>query len=161
MVQQSWVDETGGNSLSEQQIRENLGTFLRSIRKKRGYKSSEVARALNKSVQYVCDIEMGRRGGSHLAPESIVAWANYLNIPISSITKRQNIDSRLDMLDEKARSYFRIVRNKARAAKLREGMSELSRIVAGMRDGSIDTGVGIDGLEKTIVKIAQSLEYSR
>ncbi len=104
---------------------------------------------------------MGRRGGSHLAPESIVAWANYLNIPISSITKRQNIENRLDMQDEKARSYFRIVRNKTRAAKLREAMSELSATVARLRDGSLSMGVGIEDLEKTIVKINQSLEYTR
>jgi len=147
--------------LDESQIRTELGNFLRSMRIKRGRKSSEVARALDKSVQYVCDIEMGRRGGSHLAFETACKWASYLNIPAASITKRQNINSKLDLNDDKARSYFRIVRNKTRATKLRVALSELSSTVARLRAGTVELGVGLNDLDETIEKIGHCLEYTR
>lgn len=63
------------------------GGALRTLREKDGYTAKEFAAKAHISLQYLCDIEAGRRGLSR-RPDLVKRFAELLNIPLSMIERR-------------------------------------------------------------------------
>jgi transcriptional regulator with XRE-family HTH domain len=58
-------------------IRE-MGTWLRRLRLDRGVRQQDVGAAIGRGIQYVCDVEQGRRG-HRMDPVIALLWCDYLH----------------------------------------------------------------------------------
>lgn len=118
-------------SLAEHECKRLLGEFLRRERIKRRMTLGDIAKAIGRSVSYVCDVESGRRGGSKM-PEGVVAlWADYLEIPIVEFATKQE--------PPRARSarvgnYMRILRSRKRHERLILAVGDLKQLLVTKRD---------------------------
>ncbi len=61
-----------------------VGAYLANTRRERGHTQQEVADALGRSVQWVSDVEHGRRG-SRMDPVLALLWSEFLNIDAQSV----------------------------------------------------------------------------
>lgn len=58
-------------------IRE-MGAWLRKLRTDRGVRQQDVGAAIGRGIQYVCDVEQGRRG-HRMDPVIALLWCDYLH----------------------------------------------------------------------------------
>ena len=93
-----------------------FGKYLRSVRIKRHKKLKDLALATNKSISYICDLELGRRGASKLDPVFLFTLADYLNIPINEFLVRTGAIDR--SIDAEYQDYYKIMRSKIRAQRV-------------------------------------------
>ena len=94
----------------------SLGKFIRRVRKMRKLKQVDLARAIGRSNQYVCDLEKGRRG-TRLSPELAVIIADYLQVPLNQLVS-QHIHLAPITSTDKLNQIYRAVRHKSRAKRI-------------------------------------------
>ena len=94
----------------------SLGKFIRRVRKMRKLKQIDLARAIGRSNQYVCDLEKGRRG-TRLSPEMAVLIADYLQVPLNQLIS-QHIHLAPITSTDKLNQIYRAVRHKSRAKRI-------------------------------------------
>jgi len=94
----------------------SLGKFIRRVRKMRKLKQIDLARAIGRSNQYVCDLEKGRRG-TRLSPEMAVMIADYLQVPLNQLIS-QHIHLAPITSTDKLNQIYRAVRHKSRAKRI-------------------------------------------
>jgi len=116
--------------LAEQEVKRRLGAFLKQVRERRGYTLADISIAVGRSKTYVCDVESGRRGGSHMPAEIVAQWAAYLDIPVSAIAERQR-RAPSDALSnsQRYRSYMRILRNRTRSTRIYKAVTTLRQLI--------------------------------
>lgn len=57
----------------------NMGAWLRKARIRRGHTQRDVAQAIGRSIQYISEVEHGRRGHK-MEPVTALQWCEYLNL---------------------------------------------------------------------------------
>lgn len=62
---------------------------LTAIRERSGFSKSKLAVEAGISLQYLCDLEVGRRRGSN--PAIAKALAEALNVPVTAITRQRAV----------------------------------------------------------------------
>lgn len=62
----------------------NFGSYLREIRERQELRQSDLAKMINVSTVYVCDIEKGRRYPPNM--EKLKVWVEQLDLPIEEAT---------------------------------------------------------------------------
>jgi transcriptional regulator with XRE-family HTH domain len=154
--------ENEKSTSDDQAIKRSVGAFLKSVRLKRGYSLGQVAKALDKSRSWVCDVEAGRRGGAHLTGHHISLWADYLNIPVVSIVERQKLSDQEDLSPAKYRHYYKILRNKRRSAVMLSAVNELQDVVLEANQSlTLDSARKLlTRVAKSVTKISTCLEYT-
>ena len=94
----------------------DLGKFIRRIRKHRKLKQTDLARAIGRSNQYVCDLEKGRRG-LRMSPELALTIADYLQVPLNQLISHHVELSPITNTD-KLNQIYRAIRHKTRAKRI-------------------------------------------
>lgn len=56
-----------------------MGEWLREHRLKQGHRLKDVSDAIGRGIQYVCDVEHGRRG-HRMEPVTAMLWCEYLEL---------------------------------------------------------------------------------
>lgn len=92
-----------------------LGRFIKRARKARNLKLRQVADAIGKSPQYICDIEKGRRG-QNMHPLLAVKLAEFLNVPIAAILNRAGVI--IDENEVKYKQILRLTRNNLQSTRI-------------------------------------------
>lgn len=116
----------------ERKLKLILGAYLKEMRLKRKISLGDMALALGRNKSYVCDVEAGRRGGSKLTAEMVATWADYLDIPVTSILERQKpkeTPTNIIITSTKYRSYLRILRNKKRSKRIHKAITDMRDII--------------------------------
>lgn len=93
-----------------------FGSWVRSLRKQRGYTQRQIARATGKSISWICEFEKGRRGLRLNDPEFFISLAEYLHVDISTVLEAANIPKTKD--DERHKSVYTMFRNRALAQRV-------------------------------------------
>jgi len=154
--------------LEESAIKTAVGAFLKEARLRRRYTLASVARALGRSPAWVCDVESGRRGGSHLSPTIISDWAGYLNIPVASIAEKQRLaeDTLLDRTSAASKrylEYYKILRSRTRSIGMYNAINELKGVVNESQESlTLEKAQALlERVEKSVVKISSCLQYTK
>jgi len=69
-----------------------MGEWLRGHRMAQGHRLKDVADAIGRGIQYVCDVEHGRRG-HRMEPVTALLWCEYLELDPADIFKHLSIGS--------------------------------------------------------------------
>jgi transcriptional regulator with XRE-family HTH domain len=150
----------------EKKLKLILGAYLKEMRVKRKISLGDMALALGKTKSYVCDVEAGRRGGSKLTADLVVTWADYLDIPVSSIAERQKQKEtpvNVIIKTTKYRSYLRILRNKKRSERIHKAITDMRELID-MSDRDLTHSQVRDMMSKigeNVNIIHTCLEYAR
>jgi transcriptional regulator with XRE-family HTH domain len=151
---------------SEKTIKIVLGAYLKEMRIRRKISLGDMALAVGKTKSYVCDVENGRRGGSRMAADMVALWADYLDIPVSSIVERQRqkeTPPNIIITSPRYRSYLRILRNKKRSKRIHKAITDM-RDLLGMSDMDLTHSQVRDLMSKlteNVNIIDTCLEYTR
>lgn len=98
----------------------NLGNTIKSVRKKRGYKQSELSNRANISVSHLCLIEKNKRDPSLSTIEAI---STALNVPVSVLvflaTQKEQVSEIPDgQIEHLARSMLELMDDSTRQKSL-------------------------------------------
>jgi transcriptional regulator with XRE-family HTH domain len=142
-----------------------LGDYLRTVREARERSIGDVARAIDRSKSYVCDVEMGRRGGSKMPADIVSTWAAYLDIPVLKIAKLQWPEGMPPSEPTSRRyvSYMRILRNRGRSKRMYAAVKEMRALVSVSGDNltPAETRALLAKISRNVVEIDNCLAYSR
>jgi transcriptional regulator with XRE-family HTH domain len=130
-------------------MQNEFGSYLRSVRNKRGRTLKQVAIAMGKSTGYICDIELGRRGTARMDPMFIHRLADYLNFPANELLVRAGLVDR--KLDAQYGDYYKIMRSKVRAMRVGE-------LIAAAKSDIIALKSETNGVKNGMSEILFSLE---
>jgi transcriptional regulator with XRE-family HTH domain len=155
----------GATAVHDAQIKVRLGTYLRDARKRRGLRLADVANAIGRTTQFVCDIEKGRRGGRWLQAQTVAMWAGYLEIPVSTIAdlQRGSVDDWLQSEDsQRYRDYLRILRNREHSRMLLNAVTALNDVVQQAQNPKLtmhDARELLSIVSESVGKIESALAY--
>ncbi len=153
-------------SKTEKTIKLVVGAYLKEQRIRRKISLGDIALAVGRTKSYVCDVENGRRGGSRMTAELVALWADYLDIPVSSIVERQKPKDNpptIVVASPRYHSYLRILRNKKRSKRIHKAITDM-RDLLGMSDMDLTHSQVRDLMSKlteNVNIIDTCLEYSR
>lgn len=116
-------------STAEHDCKRILGDFLKTRRLKMGLSLGDVATAIGRSKSYVCDVENGRRGGSTMPAAIVAQWAEYLEIPVEQIAKKQELPTKGRIRTQNYRSYMKILRSRKRSERLDLAVADTKRLL--------------------------------
>jgi transcriptional regulator with XRE-family HTH domain len=151
---------------SEKTIKLLVGAYLKEMRVRRKISLGDMALAVGKTKSYVCDVENGRRGGSRMAADLVALWADYLDIPVSSIVERQKqkeTPTNIIIASPKYRSYLRILRNKKRSKRIHKAITDMRDLLSMSYSELTHSQVRdmMSKLTENVNIIDTCLEYSR
>jgi transcriptional regulator with XRE-family HTH domain len=142
-----------------------LGEFLKDMREARKRTIKDVARAIDRSSSYVCDVEAGRRGGSKMPADIVSTWAAYLDIPVLQIARLQWPDGMPPSIPsgKKYVSYLRILRNRNRSVRMYRAVKELRALasVTGEDLSPLQTKELLSKVSENVGIIDTCLAYAR
>jgi transcriptional regulator with XRE-family HTH domain len=105
---------------------QDLGKYIRVLRKERRLKLADVGRACNRSAAFICDIEKGVRG-KRPNPEMLIQLAEYFNVPITAMLEKGGL-----VVDEKSENYklyLKVTRNKVKSKRIVDGFSTINEVI--------------------------------
>jgi len=94
----------------------HFGSWVRQLRRKRGYTQTQLGLALGKTTSWVCEFEKGRRGIRSNEPQFYINLAEYMNVPLESVLSAANIPRTRE--DERHQAVYRMLRNKAKTGQI-------------------------------------------
>ena len=116
-------------------MKENtFGKFIRTKRLERNLTLEKVARALGRSIPYIHDLEAGNRKPPVRTPEKFVVLAQYLNVPLELLLEKAGIS-----LDSNNKNYIKVIKNRAVATYLSNGLERLRTEIEDLERSSLDS----------------------
>jgi transcriptional regulator with XRE-family HTH domain len=94
----------------------HFGKWIRKQRLKQGKNQTQLARALGKSVSWVCEFENGRRGKNIADPVFYTTLADYLDLPLDTVMQESNVPK--TKYDARALNIYRLMKNKALSGRI-------------------------------------------
>jgi len=131
-----------------------LGKLLRRVRKARKYTLKQVAQAVNKTPQYIWDIENGKRG-SNLNPLLAVQLAEFLKIPITTLFPIAGIEN--DLTSKKYLEVLKLTRNKGRAARIQHALDGVVQTTEDILSGT-ESGTLLEAICQKLKSFVDELE---
>jgi transcriptional regulator with XRE-family HTH domain len=126
----------------------HFGSWLRQIRKKRGYTQGQVAMAVGKSVSWICEFEKGRRGLTMNKSQFYISLAEYLNVPLEAVLNAANIPKNKD--DARVHSVYTMIRNKALSNRIVSTVDALQDTTDLINVASMDSSAKLRHLGQTL-----------
>lgn len=93
-----------------------LGKYLRVLRKERKLRLADVGRACNRSAAFICDLEKGLRG-KRPRPEMLIQLAEYFQVPVTAMLEKGGLI--IDKENENYKLYMKVTRNKVKSERIR------------------------------------------
>lgn len=104
----------------------DLGKYIRTLRKERKLKLIDVGRACHRSAAFICDIEKGVRG-KRPNPEMLIQLAEYFNVPITAMLEKGGLV--VDQKSESYKLYLKVTRNKVKSMRIVNSFETINELI--------------------------------
>ena len=133
-----------------------FGSWVRKLRKQRGYSQKQLGMAVGKSHSWICELEKGRRGIRMSDPQFYIALAEYLNVPLNTVLDAANIPK--NKKDIRYHAVYKMVRNRSIAQRIINITNALESTSKAINVETTDYGAKIRHLSETLQIQIQDLK---
>ena len=136
-------------------MKNELGKYIRKLRKSRNLPLRSVASFTGKSMAYISDIELGKRATDRANPELLVKLAQFFEVPITTLMEKGGYEVEAGSLQYK--EMAKVLRNKTKALLIREKLETMRELMVELQTATVAVP-SARGLAKSLMISLAELE---
>lgn len=136
-------------------MKNELGKYLRKLRKSRKLPLKTVASYTGKTVSYISDIELGRRGTDRLNTELLIKLATFFDVPVTIMLEKSGYEVVAGSMQYK--EMVKVLRNKTKAALVTDKLATMKELIEQLESAGM-AYPAVRGLAKSLMISLSELE---